>query len=595
MSTSAPRRSPSILCAGLAIVLSSPASQADAPEQPSFARTFPRHAVAADHPIASAAGAAILAKGGNAVDAAVAASFTLSVVRPFSCGIGGGGFMVIVLPARDGKPAVTTAINYRETCPAAVGPDLFEPLDDDAPRRAGKAVATPGTIAGLLYALDKYGTMKRADVLAPAIHAARDGFTADEAYAKAAKDTIAKFESPDHKDWKTRFAFTWERFLGSGKISLGDRIVLPEQARALELIARDGIDALTNGDLGKAICAAAAKADGLLTIGDLRNYRVSEVQPLRIDSGLLGRTLITMPPPSSGGVAMGETLGIMQRRDSTKLIAAGEWPQYTHVMIESFKHAFADRAEWMADPAFVDVPVERLLSDEYLLERSLSMFPTQAMAPEMYGTRAAEPAGANDDGGTSHLCVADSRAGAVSCTETINLTFGSLVAVPEFGFILNDQMDDFTTKRDQKNAFGLVQSPKNLPAPGKRPLSSMTPTIVLTNDGAVDAVVGASGGPRIITGTTQVLLSSYLLSLDAAQSVSRPRLHHQWMPNMLEMEENYPGTWNGLAVPLWMSKLHHQQRPGPPTDHACVQFIRKTDKGWDAACDPRKGGSPAGR
>ncbi len=586
-----------VLTALLAAFVCWPAAWAGAADGvPEWAGSFSKEVVAADQPVASAAGAEMLAKGGNAVDAAVAASFTLSVVRPFSCGIGGGGFMVITLPAHDGKAAVTTAINYRETCPAAVGPDYFEKLDADAPRHGGKAVATPGTITGLLYALDRYGTLKRAEVLAPAIRAARGGFIADAAYEQAAKATIAKFES--HPEWKTRFRFTWDRLLASGTVKAGDRIVLAEQAAAFELIAKSGVEALTKGEIGKAICAAANADGGTLTPEDLRAFKVSETEPLRIGSSLLGeRTLITMPPPSSGGVAMGETLGIMERREVKKLVDKGEWPQYTHVMIESFKHAFADRAEWMADPAFVEggVPVKKLLSPDYLLERSLSMFPTQVMAPEMYGTREHEPAEGTDDGGTSHVCVVDSRGGAVACTETINLLFGSLLAVPEYGFILNDQMDDFTTRRGEKNAFGLTQSAKNLPAPGKRPLSSMTPTIVLRKDGPVDAVVGASGGPRIITGTTQVLLNSYVLGLGAGEAVARPRLHHQWMPNMLEMEENYPGTWNGLGVQLWMTKLHHQQKPGPPADHACVQFIRRSEKGWDAACDPRKGGRPAGQ
>ncbi len=564
------------------------------------AGSFRTECMAADHPMASAAGAEILAKGGNAVDAAVATSFTLSVVRPFSCGIGGGGFMVIVLPAREGRAAVSMAINYREMCPAGVGPEYFEKLDADAPRHGGKAVATPGTIVGLLHALDKYGTMKRGEVLAPAIRAAREGFVADAAYEAAAMDTIEKFEK--HPEWKARFGFAWERFLGSGKVKAGDRIVLPEQAEALELIAREGIEAVTKGALGKAMCAAAAKDGGSLTIDDLRAFKVVEVEPLRIGSKMLGdRTLVTMPPPSSGGVAMGEALGIMERRELGGMAKKGEWPQYTHTMIESFKHAFADRAEWMADPAFVEVPVARLLSADYLLEQSLRISPTRVRPPELYGTRENEPKDGPEDGGTSHLCVVDSWGGAVACTETINLSFGSLVAVPEFGFILNDQMDDFTTRRGEKNAFGLVQSEKNLPAPGKRPLSSMTPTIVLGKDGRVDAVAGASGGPRIITGTTQVLLNSYVLGLGAGEAVSRPRLHHQWMPNMLEMEENYPGKWNGLEVSVWMTKLHHQQKPGAAKEHSCVQFIRRSEKGegsgggWEAACDPRKGGAPAGK
>ena len=568
----------------------SPARRAGLPN----AATLDREAVAADHPLASAAGAEILGAGGNAVDAAVATSFTLSVVRPFSCGIGGGGFMVIVLPAHDGKPAVTTAINYRETCPAGVGPDYFEKLgaeSKDASKYGGTAVGTPGTMLGLLYTLEKYGTMDRARVLAPAIKIAREGYGADSAYAQAAADAIAKFEK--HPEWKTRFAFTWERFLGSGNLHEGDRIVLAEQASALELLARDGAKAITEGELGRAICAAARADGGTLTIDDLRAFKPVELEPIRFDA--FGRSFVTMPPPSSGGVAIAQIFGIMERRDAAGMVKREEWASYTHAMIESFKHAFADRAEWMADPAFVDggVPVNRLLSDEYLRERAARIHRAETQGSESYGTRAAPP----DDGGTSHLCVVDSHGGAVACTETINLGFGSLLPVARFGFILNNQMDDFTTRRGEPNAFKLVQSDKNLPAPGKRPLSSMTPTIVLDQEGKVEAVAGASGGPRIITGTAQVLLNSLLLGLPASEAVARPRTHHQWRPNLLEIEDNYPGRWNGLEVKFWMLKFHHQTTPA--TQHCAVQLIKRvTEDGktrWQAASDPRKGGSPAGK
>jgi gamma-glutamyltranspeptidase/glutathione hydrolase len=562
------------------------------PVPSSHAATYEHEAVAADHPLASAAGAEILAAGGNAVDAAVSTSFTLSVVRPFSCGIGGGGFMVIVLPALDGKPAVVTTINYRETCPATVGPDYYEKLGEDgkdASKHGGKAVATPGTMLGLLYALDKHGSMKRADVLAPAIRTARAGFLADAAYAKAAREAIEKFEK--RPEWKARFAFMWERFLGSGTLREGDRIVLPEQAAALELLAREGAKAVTEGELGRAICAAAAGDGGTLAIGDLQSFKPVETGPIRFEA--FGRTFVTMPPPSSGGVALAQIFGIMERRDARGMVKGEEWAVYTHTMVESFKHAFADRAEWMADPAFVEVPVKRLLSDEYLAERAAKIQRVRTQDPMLYGTRAAPP----DDGGTSHLCVVDARGGAVSCTETINLAFGSFLAVPGFGFILNDQMDDFTTRRGEPNAFKLVQSDKNLPAPGKRPLSSMTPTIVLDKDGKVEAVVGASGGPRIITGTAQALLNSLLLGLPAAEAVARPRLHHQWTPNILEIEDNYPGRWHGLEVRFWMQKLRHQTIPA--TEHCAVQLIERVEKDgkvrWEAAGDPRKGGVPAGR
>lgn len=568
-------------------------SPAEPIKPPAYAATFEHQAVAADHPVASAAGAEILAAGGNAVDAAVATSFTLSVVRPFSCGIGGGGFMVISFPARDGKPAISTAINYRETCPAAIGPDYYEKFGDDAKdasRHGGKAVATPATIAGLLYVLEKYGTLDRQRVLAPAIKSAREGFIADAAYASAARSTIEQFER--HPEFKVRFVFTWERFLGSGKLHEGDRVTLPEQAAALELIARDGIKALTEGDLGRAICEAAKSDGSPLTLDDLKSYKPVQIDPIRFDA--FGRTFLTMPPPSSGGVALAQTFGIMLRRDAAGMVQRQEWTPYAHVMVEGFKHAFADRAEWMADPAFVDVPVKRLLSPEYLDERAAQVRPTTTQGPEFYGTRATPPP---DDGGTSHLCVIDSHGGAVACTETINLLFGSLLPVAKYGFLLNNQMDDFTTRRGEPNAFGLRQSDRNLPASGKRPLSSMTPTIVLDKNGDVEAIAGASGGPRIITGTAQAILNALVLGLPAGEAVARPRMHHQWMPNVLEIEDGYAGRWQGIEVPFWMQKLHHQTIPAK--DHCAVQLIKRVSidgqSRWEAASDPRKCGRPAGK
>lgn len=579
--------------ASLAAIQSAVAQSQPATAPVPYAATFKQEAVAADHPLASAAGAEILAAGGNAVDAAVATSFSLSVVRPFSCGIGGGGFMVILLPARDGRPAVATAINYRETCPAAIGPDYYEKLGEgekEASRHGGKAVATPATISGLLYALDKYGTMDRQRVLAPAVRIAREGFTADAAYAGAAKSTIEQFEK--HPEFKARFAFTWERFLGSGKLHEGDRIVLAEQAAALEIIARDGMKALAEGELGRSLCEAVRADGGALTLDDLKSYKPVEVDPIRFDA--FGRTFLTMPPPSSGGVAIAQTFGIMQRRDAMGMVRREEWAPYAHAMVEGFKHAFADRAEWMADPAFVDVPVKRLLSEKYLDERAARVKPTTTQGPESYGSRAAPPP---DDGGTSHCCVVDSHGGAVACTETINLLFGSLLPVARYGFILNDQMDDFTTRRGEQNAYKLTQSDRNLPAAEKRPLSSMTPTIVLDKDGKVEAVAGASGGPRIITGTAQALLNALVLGLPAGEAVARPRMHHQWMPNLLEIEDNYPGRWQGIEVRFWMQKLHHQTTEAK--DHCAVQLIKRTSAGgeqrWEAASDPRKGGRPAGQ
>lgn len=555
------------------------------------AERFEHFVVAADHPLASQAGAEILRAGGNAVDAAVATSFALSVLRPFSCGIGGGGFMVI---HKDGR---STAINYREMAPRAVGPDYFEKIEDPtASTIGGRAVGVPGTVAGLLYALEKYGAKDRATVLGPAIRLAREGFVADAAYVKAAQNVRRGFE--EHPEHKARFPFTWSRFLQSGNVNAGDIIKLPEQAAVLELIAQQGLPGFYQGPVGDAILAAVHADGGLLTAEDLRGFVVKEVEPLKVpfDGGMA----ISMPPPSSGGIALGQTLGILQRANIAGVVKDANWAAYTQLLTESFKHAFADRARWLGDPDAVTVPTDRLLSPTNLdmlagqthISRST---PTENCGSRWPGMELPQDA-PHEDGGTSHLCVVDAQGAAVACTETINLLFGSKVAVDKYGFCLNNQMDDFTARRGEANAFGLKQSDLNLPAPRKRPLSSMTPTIVLDDQGRVRAVAGASGGPRIITATAQVLLNALVRGDDAGRAVSRARIHHQWKPDVIEIEPGFDERHNGLGVDIWMTKLHH--RTSVATDGAAVQLIlRRPGSGespvWEAACDPRKGGRPA--
>lgn len=576
------------------------AARAQPPASPAPDTRFAHGVVAADHPAASEAGAQMLRKGGNAVDAAVATSFALAVVRPESCGIGGGGFMVIALTANHTKaqlaaapspkvPGAITqsfALNYRETCPAAIGPDFFEKLPEDAPVRGGKSIATPGTVAGLLTALEKWGTLDRAAVLAPAIALAREGFTADEHYVSSAKLVLKKFaEHPDHA---ARFKPFWERSLLSGNVKVGDIIKNPELAAALELIAKAGAKAFYEGPIAGAVAASLQRDGGVLSAADLAKYKPGESKPLQFTFDK--RQFLAMPPPSSGGVAMAETLGILELREWPKL-AKGDNPVFPlHTLVEAFKHAFADRAEWLGDPAFTQVPVQKLMSREYLAQRAAMIQATRTQGPSTYGTTE-KP---RDDGGTSHLCAVDRWGNAVACTETVNLEFGSWIVVEGFGFLLNDEIDDFTTRRGEANAFGLRQSERNLPAPGKRPLSSMSPTIVLNEKKQVVAVAGASGGPRIITSTTQALLNGLVLGQSAPQAVAAARVHHQWLPNELEMEPNFPGRHIGVDMPSWMRKLHHQVKTADR--RSAVQLILRTPDGaaWDAACDPGKGGRPAG-
>jgi gamma-glutamyltranspeptidase/glutathione hydrolase len=358
-----PRAVAATLCLAAAACTASARQPQQPPMTQPFASTYQHAAVAADHPLASQAGAEILKAGGNAVDAAVATSFALSVVRPYSCGIGGGGFMVIRLPDHPRLGKVETAINYREWGIAAARPDMFEDdPDPDAATHGGKAVCVPGTVAGLLHALETYGTMTRERVMAPAIRLAREGFAVDQHYEDSArKDKLVLPWLEQDPARQKRFAFLWERFLDSGRVRKGYVLKLPEQATALELIAKEGAKAFYEGPIAKAIVEAVRKDGGAMTMEDLAGYRPEERAPLR--TTFQGRSIMTMPPPSSGGVVLAQVMAMLESRPdllSQAKDAATGGPgsaTYIHLVTEASKHAFADRARWMGDPNFTKLPV----------------------------------------------------------------------------------------------------------------------------------------------------------------------------------------------------------------------------------------------
>ncbi|MFG0276038.1 MAG: gamma-glutamyltransferase [Phycisphaerales bacterium] len=569
--------------------------------------------VAADHPEASRAGALMLEKGGNAVDAAVATSFALSVVRPQSCGIGGGGFMLVRLvedPRTPGSGPIEIAIDYREQSPGAVGPDYFENLDDpDASRWSGSAAGVPGTVAGLLHALERFGTLDRATVMAPAIALAENGFDVDAAYVEAAQDAIAWFQEDPRRPLLR--AFVWETLLRDGAVAVGDRIRNPQQAATLRAIARDGRDAFYTGEIAQRIVDEVARYGGAMTLEDLGAFEVAEREPLV--GSFHGRRVLAMPPPSSGGVATLQVLGALERYEASSgesLASMGHnSAPYMHTVAEAMKHAFADRAAWMGDTDFADAPIDRLLSGARLDAIASAINPDETHRASFYGMAPA-PA---PDGGTSHLSVVDRFGNAVACTETINLGFGARIAPDGLGFCLNNEMDDFTTRRGQTNAFGLRQSDLNLPAARKRPLSSMSPTIVLGDDGAVELVVGASGGPRIITGTIETLLNVLVFGMGAEEAVGAPRFHHQWRPHVLAVEPSLdPASPKEVGnsqrevqsmmqrAPALMALRRAIQDRGHmwgtvPTVGVVQAIVRAPGaEGYEAASDPRKGGRPAG-
>jgi gamma-glutamyltranspeptidase/glutathione hydrolase len=544
-------------------------------------RVYRHAAVAADHPLASQAGVEILKQGGNVVDAAVATGFALSVVRPASCGIGGGGFMVIWNAGR--QKAV--AIDYRERAPAASTPEMY--FDPDDPKKARRdlsrvghqAVAIPGHVAGLCHALREYGTLDLKTVLAPALRLCREGFPIDPHDREVQQEMLDEFRQ--HPDFPERFATLYRLYLHAGRPWDDDASFHSPLGPVLERIAASGADGFYRGPVADAIVAEMKKHGGLITADDLREMRPTVREPLT--SEFEGLKLFTMPPPSSGGIALLQTLRLLQEVDQpdTEEARPPDTPARLHLLAEAFKHAFADRAEFLGDTDYAQVPILKLLGDEHIRDMARRIDPTQSRPSESYGRFVGK-----DDAGTSHFSVIDAAGNAVACTETINTAFGSLVVEPKFGIILNNEMDDFTAHPGVANAFGLKQSEANRVAPGKRPLSSMTPTI-LVRDGKAVFALGASGGPRIITATTQVLLRLARDGMSPREAVDAPRLHHQWLPDRLDVEREF-----GPDAATELKKFGHEVRR--IDESAVVQAVSRSTDGIRAASDLRKHGRAAG-
>ncbi|MFN5437604.1 MAG: gamma-glutamyltransferase [Planctomyces sp.] len=546
-------------------------------------RRFTGGVVAADHPAASAAGARILREGGNVVDAAVATSFALSVVRPASCGIGGGGFMVIW----DAEKKKAHALDYRERAPAQATADRYGDSADAGHAepvsvRGGLASGIPGTVHGLCYALDTWGRLSLRQVLQPAIELCESGVLIDAHDREVQAGTLAKLRQ--HPDYRQRYSQLLKLYLNDGQPWRdGDRFYSP-LGPVLKRIAELGRAGFYDGPVAAAIAAAVADTGGVLTAYDLEGYQPTLRQALQAE--FRGAMICTMPPPSSGGIALLQTLQSLEcweRRSGRSLQSLQHnSADYVHVVTEAFKHAFADRAEFLGDADFVDVPVQRLLSPQYAEERAAAIRLDRTLPLEAYGRFFLK-----DDAGTSHFSVLDAEGNGVACTETINLTFGSFVVVPEWGILLNNEMDDFSANPGKPNAFGLLQSAANSVQPGKRPLSSMTPTL-LVRDGRAVRAVGASGGPRIISATVQNLLNQELWGMSPSAAVSAARFHHQWAPNELLLEAELK-----KRVGEELEQRGHQVRQSGGLA-ATQGAARDADGTLQGGSDPRKNGQPAG-
>ena len=473
--------------------------------------------------LASQVGADILKAGGNAVDAAVAVAYAEAVTNPCCGNIGGGGFLV--LHTTDGR---SRFVNFREKAPAAASKDMYLDASGTVIKGASlhgwKAAGVPGTVLGLDTALSKYGTLSLSTVMAPAIALARDGFILTRGDTDILEAGTRLFE----KQANVKKIFLRP---GGSPYRPGDRLVQADLARTLQAISDHGSDAFYNGAIPQTIEAASRAGGGLLTAADFTAYTVTESEPLACTYH--GATILSAPPPSSGGTTLCEILSVLHGYD---LSAAGfNSAQGVHWMVEAMRRAYADRNTYLGDPAFVTNPVAQLISPAYAAKLRASILPDKATPSAQIRPDAASLGVAGEKPETTHISVMDKAGNAVSLTYTINGLFGAGVIAGDTGFLLNDEMDDFTVKTGVPNLFGLVQGPANAIEPGKRPLSSMAPTLVL-RDGRVVMVAGSPGGSRIITINAQAIINMLDFGMEPQAAVDAPRIHHQWLPDTVYAE-----------------------------------------------------------
>lgn len=567
-------------------------------DRPDIPKEWPREAVrgvhgmvASDEPLASQAGLEILKHGGNAVDAAVATAFALAVVEPAAGNIGGGGFMLVRLA--NGK---TNFFDYREMAPAKATRDMYiKPdgtLDNEGSTVGYRSVAVPGTVAGLALALKIHGTMKLADVMQTAIRYAENGIPVTE-------KLVREFQEERHD--LQRFSMSSHIFLNDGKMyKVGDTLRQPHLAAALKRIAKKGPEEFYRGETAQMLARDMATFGGLITLDDLAHYQPKIREVLRANYTLDGLhwEVLSAPPPSSGGVAVIEALNMLQD------VPLKGWddPQSVHMVAEVMRRIFADRAAYLADPDFSRVPVAGLTSPCYAKELRATIDPLRASSskevhagnPHVCSSGVSASVAPNtiislgEGPHTTHFSVVDAAGNAVASTTTLNDSYGSHVT-SSAGFLLNDEMDDFTTQPGVPNAlFGLIQSEGNTIAPGKRPLSSMTPTIVL-RDGQCSFVTGSPGGPTIISATLLTVLNWMRLGMEAQAAINAPRFHHQWLPDELKMEKLFSPEMEERMK----ARGYQLKRRGHIGLVNAIGIDPKTGERWGAA-DPRDEGSALG-
>jgi len=577
LSSSSIRRSFAIaaMALGLALTLSPTALLAEVPataplvrydyDQDIFHPVYAKHGmVAAEHALASHIGLDVLKRGGNAVDAAVAVGFALAVVLPNAGNLGGGGFMVL----HDAESGENVALDFRELAPAKASRDMY--LDETGRVAEGRslfthlAVGAPGTVAGMEHALKRWGTKRLADLIAPSIKLAEGGFEVSP--------TLAKMLAVD-KERLGQWASTRAVFFKNGApLKAGDRLVQKDLAKSLRLIARHGSKVFYRGEIGDKIVAEMAQHGGLIDRDDLKNYKVEERAPVRGD--YRGYTIISMPPPSSGGTHIIQILNLLERYPLSQYGANSA--QTIHLLAETMKLAYADRAEYLGDPAFVTVPVKGLTSKKYADDLARRIDPDKVLPADAIKPGQPQPYESDQ---TTHYSIVDRKGNAVAVTYTLNLSFGSGIVANGTGILLNNEMDDFSAKPGVPNAYGLIGGEANAIQPGKRPLSSMSPTLVL-KDGKPWLVTGSPGGARIITTTLQTIVNAIDFGMNPAEAASTPRIHHQWLPDDLRVEKGLsPDT---LAI---LQKQGYKVSVKPTMGR--TQTIQLRDDGLYGYSDPR--------
>ena len=563
--------------------------------------TWPQHAVrgahamvATDEALGSQAGVEILKKGGNAVDAAVAVAFALAVVEPAAGNIGGGGFMLVRLAGGH-----TNFFDYREVAPGKSTREMYikdGKLIPDASTLGYRSVAVPGTVAGLELVLKTHGTMKLADVMAPAIRLAKDGFPVSEKLAH---------ELEEEKPGLQQFAVSKRIFLSNPQhngepYKVGDIFRQPELAATLQRVAANGAADFYRGETARTLVADMQSNGGIITAEDLASYQPIVREVLRAHYQIDGHRwdVLTSPPPSSGGVAIIEALNMLEQTS----LKGWDDPQSVHIVVEVMRRVFADRAAYLADPDYSSVPVAGLISECYAKERAASIDPQHASSskqvkagtPRVCGISAGNTAAPNnvvslgEGPHTTHFSIVDAAGNAVASTYTLNDSFGSH-ATSSAGFLLNDEMDDFTTQPGVPNAlFGLIQSDANAIAPNHRPLSSMTPTMLL-RDGQLSFVTGSPGGPTIISAVLLSVINWMRLGMDAQAAINAPRFHHQWLPDEVALEKEFSPAFEQALN----ARGHATKRRGHIGLVNAVAIDPQTGERLGAA-DPRDHGSAIG-